>query len=379
MDTDKTRASLIRVRNFMPMGRRGFGLAAGSLAAMAALPFGRASAQTSVTFLGWQGYDEGLFASDFMQQNGIELQTTYIGNNDEIVTRLASGGVGSIDLVTPYMGYVPLLASAGLIQPIDTAKVPNMAHMMEPFRSDPNVNLDGQLWGVPFTWGSAPMMYNPAAIPEAPQSWMDLFKPEYAGKVGMMDDPLGNIMLAAILATDADVATMLTPEQLTAAIDFLIRVKSIARTVAVSWGDLADSLARNDVIITFSGWETIRKFAADLGAEIAYTYPQEGTYAWLDTYCIVADAPNPDAAHALCNEIIGREAQLMIGSEMLQGIVSTEGVEALPEDARSLYPYDDMDSFSARARFFAFPPLESDGVHATFDDWQTEYERFRTA
>jgi spermidine/putrescine transport system substrate-binding protein len=31
-----------------------------------------------------------------------------------------------VDLVTPYMGYVPLLAKAGLIAPIDTAKVPNL-------------------------------------------------------------------------------------------------------------------------------------------------------------------------------------------------------------------------------------------------------------
>jgi len=72
---------------------------------------------------------------------------------------------------------------------------------------------------------------------------MDIFKPEYKGKVGMMDDPIGNQMLAAILATDAKVPTMLTPEQLDQATQFLIKLKKDqVRQVAVSWGELANAL-----------------------------------------------------------------------------------------------------------------------------------------
>jgi hypothetical protein len=40
----------------------------------------------------------------------------------------------------------------------------------------------------------------------------------------MMDDPLGNMMLGAILATDAQVATRLTRPQLVAVIDLLIAI-----------------------------------------------------------------------------------------------------------------------------------------------------------
>ena len=38
---------------------------------------------------------------------------------------------------------------------------------------------------------------------------------------------------------------------------------------------MADALARGDVDITFSGWETIKKFAADMGTTIDYTYPED--------------------------------------------------------------------------------------------------------
>lgn len=373
-------SGLIRVRSMMQMSRRRFGLGAAALGGLAAagLPR-RAQAATDVTFLGWQGYDEGLFVDDFLAANDINLNTTYIGNNDEIVTKLASGGLGSIDIVTPYMGYIPLLAESGLVQPIDESKVPNLASVMPIFRNDPNISVDGVLYGVPFTWGSAPMMYNPAVTGGVPASWMDLFKPEYEGKVGMMDDPLGNLMLAAIIATDAESATDLTHEQLAAAVDFLIEVKAISRVVSVSWGDMADSLARGDVAITFSGWETIKKFAADLGTAIDYTYPEEGTFAWLDNFCIATDAPNLDVDHQLCDKIISVDAQVMIGTDLLQGIVSSDAVAALAPEAASLYPYDNMAAFGEKATFFKFPPLDDSAGLATFDDWLEEYERFKTA
>jgi spermidine/putrescine-binding protein len=374
---------LIRVRTYAPMTRRGFTQGMGALGALAA--FGGAGlrpahAATNVTFIGWQGYDLGLSAGDYLKKNDITLATTYIGNNDEIITKLTAGGVGTIDIVTPYMGYIPLMVRLGIIQPIEEALVPNLADCMPVFRDNANVIVDGTRYGVPFTWGSGPMMYDPAAIPTPPEAWADLFKPEYKGKVGMMDDPLGNMMLAAHIATDAESATMLTHEQLKAAIDYLIKLKQEqVRVVSVSWGEMADALSRGDIIITFSGWETIKKFCADKGKVIEYVYPKEGTYAWLDNYCIAKDAPNREVDHALCNHMIGIDAQVMIAQDLVQAIVNTKAVEKLKPETAALYPYNDLDSFAEKATLYAFPPLDSDGTHATWDEWLAEYERFKTA
>jgi spermidine/putrescine-binding protein len=376
------KSGLIRVRSYMPLSRRQAMQGLGALGAMAA--FGGslrpAHAAANVTFLGWQGYDAGLSADDFLTKNDITLNTTYIGNNDEIITKLTAGGIGSIDIVTPYMGYIPMMVALDILQPIDQSLVPNLADVLDVFRNDKNINVNGELYGVPFTWGSAPMLYDPAVVTTTPTSWSDLMKPEYTGKVGMMDDPLGNMMLAARLATDAEEATLLTPEQLAAAVDYLIQLKqSQVRVVSVSWGEMADALSRGDIVITFSGWETIKKFCADAGKTVEYTYPQEGTFAWLDNYCIAKDAPNREVDHALANHIIGVPAQVMIGDELIQGIVNGKAVEALKPENAALYPYGDIEGFGEKATFYAFPPIESDGTHATWSDWQTEYERFKTA
>ena len=363
-----------------PLSRRSAmkaGLAAA--AAAAGLVPVRSYAASTVTFLGWQGYDDPLTFDGYVKSKDITLNTTYIGNNDEIVTKLRSGGIGTIDIVTPYMGYIPLLAKLDLIQAIDRSKVPNLAKLIPLFLNDANINPGGVLHSVPFTWGSGPMMYDPAALPTPPESWNDLLKPEFTGKVVMMDDPLGNMMLAALIATDAKSPTMLTSAQLEATIDYLIAIKKQSRAVTVSWGDMADTLSRGDAIVSFSGWETIKKFCADKGKKIEYTFPKEGTFAWLDSYCVAKDAPNLDVAYEICNRVIDVGPQKRLAENAIQAIVNTEAVAALDPAIRALYPYDSIEDFGKKAGFFSFPPTEPEGELTTFQQWMKSYERFKSA
>jgi spermidine/putrescine-binding protein len=329
---------------------------------------------------GWQDYDAGLRVGDFLSKNDIQVNFTPIGNNDEIISRLGAGSAGQIDIVTPYMGYIPFMATLDLLDPIDESLVPNLKNVPEVFRNDSNVIVNGTRYSVPFTWGSGPMAYDPAVIPTAPESWMDIFKPEYKGKVGMMDDPIGNQMLAAILATDAEVPTLLTQDQLNQATEFMIKLKKDqVRQVAASWGELADALARGDVAITYSGGEFIKKFAADKGKTIEFTYPKEGTFAWLDSYCIAKGAPNREAAHKCANQALDVDAQVAFGEKTFQAIVVPEAIAKLQPLTKSLYPYDNLAEFQKKAKFFPMPPLQPDGKHASYEDWQAAYQRFKSA
>lgn len=376
------RSGLMRVRSMLAMPRRDLLKGATALGTVAATGLaGRpAHAASTVSLFGWQDYDAGLRVGDFLEREAIDVTFTPIGNNDEIVSRLAAGGAGQIDLVTPYMGYIPFMVAADLLEPIDESLVPNLANVPEVFRNDSNVIVNGTRYSVPFTWGSGPMAYDPAAIREAPESWMDIFKPEYKGKVGMADDPIGNQMLAAILATDAAVPTLLTPDQLEQATQFLIKLKKdAARQLAVSWGELANALARSEVVITFSGGEFLKKFAGDAGKKIELAYPKEGTFAWLDSYCIAKGAPNIEGAHKCANQILEVDAQVAFGEKTFQAIVVKEAVDQLQPATRSLYPYDNLAEFEQKAKFFPMPPLEPDGTHASYADWQAAYQKFKAA
>src|SRR5215510_12995593 len=373
---------LIRTRSFGAMTRRDLMKGAAAMGTLEATGLGSrsASAATNVSMFGWQDYDAGLRVGDFLSKNDIDVTFTGIGNNDEIISRLAAGGAGQIDIVTPYMGYIPFLAASELIEPVDESLVPNLKNVPEVFRNDSNVIVNGTRYSVPFTWGSAPMAYDPAVIPTAPESWKDILKPEYKGKVGMADDPIGNQMLAAILATDAQVPTMLTQDQLNQATEFLIMLKKdYARQLAVSWGELANALARSEVVITFSGGEFLKKFAGDAGKKVELTYPKEGTFAWLDSYCIAKGAPNREAAHKCANQALDVDAQVAFGEKTYQAIVIPDAIAKLQPGTKALYPYDNLGEFEKKAKFFPMPPLEPDGKHASYADWQAAYQKFKAA
>ncbi len=375
-------SGLMRVRSYAPMTRRDFGRGMTAAAALAAtgLSSRKAAAATTVTMFGWQDYDAGLRVGDFLSKNDITLNFTTIGSNDEIISRLAAGGAGQIDIVHPYMGYIPFLAASDLIEPVDESLVPNLKDVPDVFRNDSNVIVDGKRYSVPFTWGSAPMAYDPAVIPTAPDSWMDIFKPEYKGKVGMADDPIGNQMLAAILATDAKVPTMLTQDQLNQATEFLIKLKKDqVRQLAVSWGDLANAMGRSEIVITYSGGEFMKKFVGDAGKKIELVYPKEGTFAWFDSFCIAKGAPSREAAHKCANQALSVDGQVALTEKNYQGIMVQAAIDKLSPELKGLYPYDNMSEFQKKAKFFPMPPLKPDGVHASYDDWTAAYQRFKAA
>jgi len=327
----------------------------------------------------WDGYDDQEAAADFLAENDIQLAPTYIGNNEEIFTNLRGGGVGSVDLVTPYHGYIKVLVEADLLEPMDYDRLPATADYITNFDRPSWNTFDGVTYTAPYIWGTDPMMYDAKVITEPPGSWRDVQKPEYKGKVVMVDDTLGQIMVWGRVLGYED-PTKVSQEQLDDVIDLLIDIKkNNARTVAPSWGDMADIMARGDAVISTGGWEAITMFAAAKGADIRFTHPAEGDFAWTDSWCIPKDAPNVDTAYAFANFMISPQAQAIVAKNLASGTVNQAAIELMDEATRTIYPYDDLSPVFEKAPNFDIPPREPTEGLTTLDDWNKAWERFRAA
>lgn len=326
----------------------------------------------------WDGYDDKKAFQPFLDKHGVKTQSTYIGNNEEIFTKLRAGGVGSIDLVTPYHGYIEVLHDADLLEPLDYSKLPNSEGYLENFNKPDWNTFDGETYSAPFLWGTDPMMYNEKFIKEPPASWKDVMKPEYKGKVVMVDDTLGQIMVwGKVLGYDPPVE--LTEEQLDDVIKYLTEVKTKqARTFASSWGDMADIMARGDAWISTGGWEAIKNFAAEKGGQVNYTHPVEGDFAWTDSWCIPKDAPNQETAYAWIDWILGAEPQAQIDKDLSGGAVTQPTIDKLDPATKNIFPYDNLEELFAKAPNYAMPPREP-GDLTTLDDWNKAWERLRAA
>lgn len=326
----------------------------------------------------WDGYDDKEATGPFRKRYDVTVAPTYIGNNEEIFTKLRAGGTGSVDAVTPYNGYISVLFDADLLVPLDYSRLPNTADYIERFDKPDWNTFDGETYSAPFLWGTDPMMYNAKFIKDPPESWMDVMNPDYKGKVVMVDDTYGQIVVwSKVLGHEPP---DLTPEQLDEVIDFLIEVKTEqARTFAASWGDVADIMARGDAWIATGGWEAITNFAAAKGGDVRWTHPKEGDFAWTDSWCIPKEAPNEPTAYAWIDWILGTEAQPILCKNLSGGTVNEKAIDLLDRKTKSIFPYDDLTPVFEKAPYYDMPPLEPTEGIATLDDWNKAWERLKAA
>ena len=76
--------------------------------------------------------------------------------------------------------------------PINLDLIPNYADVFAGLKDQPYNTVNGVHYGVPHGRGANVLMYNPAVVTTAPDSWSAVFDPSspYKGKVTAYDDPI---------------------------------------------------------------------------------------------------------------------------------------------------------------------------------------------
>lgn len=338
-----------------------------------------AFAETTVNWVGWQGYDEPLKVGSFLKDNGIALATTYINSNEEIITRLQAGGAGQVDFITIYYGHLPILIAADLVEPIDESKVAGIADIFPEFLNVDVIRKDGKLYAIPFTWGTLSMVYDPAATPK-PTSWKDALKDDVKGKVAMVDDMTGLLATWAPIVTGTKTPTRITMEELKKTIDFLIDIKkNHARTFSASYGEAVDLFARGEVVTSVIGWDAMVGFAAAKNKVLDFVLPQEGAMTFMDTLAIPKGAPNRELAYKMLGQCISPAGQKTIADNLTQAVIVKTAVPLVDEKNRQIYHYDNLPALFEKARFYPFWPLDPEGNFVTHEQVQEEYQRFLKA
>ncbi len=248
---------------------------------------------TELNLFVWTEYIPPDIKECFELVYGIKVNHDEYSANEEMYAKLSAGGT-NYDLVQPTDFIVSLMIRQGLLQKLDHSKLT----VLENF--DPNyLNFDfdpGNEYTLPYQAGTDAIVVNTAKVDNVPQSWADLWKPEYAGKMVFLDDSRAVIGLT-LLTLGYDVNTT-DPQQLEEAkaklAELVPNIKlfdSDSPKTALIAGDV-------DLGMTWTG----EAFLAQLELPtIEYIYPTEGAILWQDNYAIPAGAPHPDAAYAWLN------------------------------------------------------------------------------
>lgn len=332
----------------------------------------------TIKYLGWQGYDDKK-AVEPITSKGVKLSAEYITTNDDIVTKLRGGAQGSLDVVTPFVGYIPALVAGDLIEELDYGKLPSTDTFFPEFVEIAKQFGEGKTYCAPLVWGDTPMIVRPDQLGELPKSWLDLRDPKYKGKLMTLDDVYGNIVIISRALFGPDNASEITRSQLDEVVQVWKEIKPNIVTIAPSFGDAADVMARGDAPGMIQGWRFMEQQLKAKDVEVAAHMPEEGSYAWTDTYAIPTDAPNPDAAYAFIEAMISARGNALVGAATGSGVTNEAARVNLPGDQKDLYPYDNIGTFFAEDAGFYALPLEPEGDYVAYDEWTKAWEEIKAA
>jgi spermidine/putrescine-binding protein len=248
---------------------------------------------TEVNLFVWTEYIPQHTIDCFEEVYGVTVNKDEYSSNEEMYAKLSAGGA-NYDLVQPTDYIVALMIRQGLLQELDKSKLPILDQL------DPNyLNLSfdpENKYTLPYQAGTDAIIVNTDVVETAPQSFADLWNPEHAGRMVMLDDSRAIIGMT-LLTLGYDVNTT-DPVQLEEA---KVKLAELVQGVKLFDSDSPKSaLIAGDVDlgIVWTGEAVVAQ--RELPA-IEFVYPTEGPILWQDNYAIPADAPHADAAYAWLN------------------------------------------------------------------------------
>jgi putative spermidine/putrescine transport system substrate-binding protein/spermidine/putrescine transport system substrate-binding protein len=286
-----------------------------------------------LNLLTWEGYADPSFTKPFERQTGCQVSATYVGSNDEIVAKVMSRGA-DYDLISPSNDTTMRLIDAGVVEPVDTAKVPVMKEFFPIFQSPPWLTKSGRLYGVPFGWGIVRTIVRADAVSATPGSLEFLWDPRFKGRISVWDD-VQEIYMTAHLLGFSNVYT-LSDQQLAQVKTKLLALKPNIRKFWGTTGEMGTLMATGEVV-GGNAWEPTIAALRKTGMKIVEVDPKEGRNGWSDSWMILKGAGDNPCIYSWLNWTSSAKAQALGYAVVGYGFSNAGMVGELSGDSKALF------------------------------------------
>ncbi|MCQ2347326.1 MAG: ABC transporter substrate-binding protein [Paludibacteraceae bacterium] len=262
------------------------------------------------------------FPAWYKEQTGEDIVVSYqtFDINESMLTQVEMGHE-DYDVICPSEYIIERMLRNHLLLPInkDFGTTPDYTRLVAPFASEkfqqmaPDSNTVVSDYAVGYMWGTTGILYN-AALADGNElhSWGCLKDPKYEGHIFMKDafrDIYSVIVLycyrdeiAAGTETRDDLVARVTPERIQRVEEFLTGMKDNIAGWEVDFGKEEMTKGKTIMDVLWSGdaqWAIDE--AAEVGVDLRYIVPEEGSNVWFDGWCIPKYAQNTKAASYFIN------------------------------------------------------------------------------
>jgi spermidine/putrescine transport system substrate-binding protein len=304
-------------------------VAAAALAVLAAGP----AVAGKIVVSNWDGYMPKDIAEKFKAATGHEMEVSLHATNEEIMGKvIASKGQG-FDVLFVSAPFAQALHNLGIADEIDHIQLPNIKNLYPQatqLKHDP-----GNVFSIPYAWGTTGLCYRSDLVPSPPTSWMDLLKPAEAikGKVTML--ATDRWLLGAGLLAQGFSVNETDKTKLEAAKALLIEAKK--SLLAYDDTTFYSKLVSGEAVMV-QGWDGWCNYGITENDKIKYVVPKEGSDLWVDTMIIVSSSQNKEAAHAFINFILDTANGKWLAENILYKTPNKAAMQSLDPAMKEKYP-----------------------------------------
>ena len=239
------------------------------------------------------------FEAPFINSKGIKIIHELSNPPERKAKLLAERRLprGSVDVAWLSDADAYEMDQAGVLEPIDQAKIPNWKYIDNKLQV-PHI--------VTWIYGGIVLMYNPNKVPE-PKSFADLWNPKYADRVGINDGIYFQYIYAASLAHGG---TMGNVEKAFPAL--LDLKKAVKPRLYPTHQALAAAFNSEEVWISANYSSRIIQWTKE-GVPVKWSYPKEGAIFTSFGAGIPKKGLNRDAAYYYLNAMLEPQAAGKIG------------------------------------------------------------------
>jgi len=323
------------------------------------LPFvGCKKPAPSLSLLVWEGYADPSFVHAFEESHNCKISASYMGSSDELVAKLRGGSASNYDVISPSSDVATMIASAGLAAPLDLSKLPSYPQLSERLRSMPLVRVNGNVYGVPFTWGPNPLLYDTTDFPKTPDSWAALWDPKLKGKISVWDELSTLYMAAQVVGYDQpDPAHLynLSDAELENVKKKLLELKPNIRKIWATGGELTN-LFENHEIVAAMGWPLMTNQLRKKNFPIGETIPKENTTGWIDHLMITAASENKELAAQFLEYMIEAKTQKAVTDVTGYDPANPQAGRYLSDEQKKSLHLDNVDEYMTHIYFWQQVP-----------------------
>ena len=238
----------------------------------------------------WGEYIDEDVITSFEEEYGINVIYDTFDSNETMYANIASGGT-TYDVACPSDYMIQKMIQNDMLEPLDYSQIPNLKNIDQEYMKKSEVFDPGNVYSVPYCWGTVGILYNKTMVDGPITSWSALFDPQYKNNILMIESVRDAYMIALqYLGYDLNTTNTKEIQEATA---LLKQQYDLVDAYVVD--QVRDKMIGGEdaLGVIYSG-EAI--YTQRENPDLEFVVPEEGSNVWIDSWVLLKDSKNKENA-----------------------------------------------------------------------------------